>query len=115
MNDTVYLSKKHFDEIFEKYLKNNCDKISLDLIESFIDKNWNWQYISKNPNLTIDFVEKYIFKPLNWNWNTGKWMSRPSFNTSLSSPSKFGTNDWHIFNRSNLLNPGGGTNPNINL
>ena len=40
------LSKK-FEEFFKKHL----------------NKLWDWYYLSRNPNITIEFVEQYINKP----------------------------------------------------
>ena len=31
----------------------------MDIIEKYPDKPWNWEFISKNPNITIDIIEKY--------------------------------------------------------
>jgi hypothetical protein len=36
------------------------------LLEKYPDKPWNWGFISKNPNLTIEFVENNPDKP--WDW-----------------------------------------------
>jgi hypothetical protein len=30
------------------------------------NKPWDWQYISENPNLTMEIIEKYPNKP--WDW-----------------------------------------------
>ena len=40
--------------------------ITIDDIESNPNKPWEWGWISCNPNLTVDFIEKYADKP--WNW-----------------------------------------------
>ena len=32
-----------------------------DFIEKYIDKGWNWGYLSKNPNITLEFIERYIY------------------------------------------------------
>ena len=34
----------------------------MEIIEKYPNKPWNWDYISKNPNITIEFIEKYIDK-----------------------------------------------------
>jgi DNA-dependent RNA polymerase auxiliary subunit epsilon len=36
------------------------------LLEKYPDKPWNWRWISKNPNLTMEFIEKNPDKP--WDW-----------------------------------------------
>ena len=38
-------------------------------MKSILDKPWDWRYISKNPNITMEIIEKYPDKP--WNWNGG--------------------------------------------
>ena len=38
------------------------------LIYKYPDKLWNWQWLSENPNITMDFVERHLDKPWNWNW-----------------------------------------------
>ena len=36
------------------------------LLIEFPNKDWNWEAVSLNPNLTFEFVKKHIDKP--WNW-----------------------------------------------
>jgi hypothetical protein len=31
----------------------------MNIIEKFLDKPWNWNGTSYNPNITIEFIEKY--------------------------------------------------------
>ena len=41
--------------------------ISIEFIETYTDKPWCWKYgVSDNPNLTMDFIEKFIDKQ--WDW-----------------------------------------------
>ena len=48
------------DNIYEsKYYYGNYKKYS--------DKPWDWDWISSNPNITMEIIEKYPDKP--WNWN----------------------------------------------
>jgi hypothetical protein len=39
----------------------------MDMIEKNPDKPWDWEYISCNPNLTMEMIEKNPDKP--WDWN----------------------------------------------
>ena len=32
--------------------------ITMEIIEKNIDKEWNWFYMSLNPNLTLQFIDK---------------------------------------------------------
>ena len=47
--------------VLGSYIKN-CN-LKTDIIEENISKSWNWNHISYNPNLTMEFIEKYIDKP----------------------------------------------------
>ena len=38
------------------------------LIEKYPEKPWNWDGISRNPNITMEFIEKYPDKQWNWKW-----------------------------------------------
>jgi hypothetical protein len=40
--------------------------ITMDIVEANPDKPWSWNYLSKNPNITMDIVESNLDKP--WNW-----------------------------------------------
>ena len=39
----------------------------MDIIENNPDKPWNWEWISQNPNITIEDFKKHPDKP--WNWD----------------------------------------------
>ena len=41
--------------------------ITIDIIDKYPDKSWNWDGISCNPNITMDIIEKYPNKP--WSWD----------------------------------------------
>ena len=38
------------------------------ILLKFPDKPWYWRYISKNPNLTMEFIEAHHEKSWNWGW-----------------------------------------------
>ena len=40
--------------------------ITMEIVEKYPDKPWNWYRISCNPNITMEIVEKYPDKP--WDW-----------------------------------------------
>ena len=42
--------------------------ITMDIIEKYPDKPWDWARISLNPSITMDIIEKYPDKPWNWKW-----------------------------------------------
>ncbi len=37
-------------------------------VEDHLDKPWDWNKISRNPNLTMKFVEDHPNNPWNWYW-----------------------------------------------
>ena len=38
----------------------------MDIIESYLNKPWNWDWISMNSNITIEFIEAHPEKE--WDW-----------------------------------------------
>ena len=38
----------------------------MEIVEKYPDKDWDWDNISGNPNITMGFIEKYSDKP--WKW-----------------------------------------------
>lgn len=48
--------------------------ITLEFIEKYIDKEWDWREISMLPILTKEFIEKYPNKP--WDWDGITWNSK---------------------------------------
>ncbi len=42
-----------------------------DLIQEFPDKEWNWTYVSKNPNITWEIIRDNLDNPkCHWNWHS---------------------------------------------
>ena len=48
----------------EQRAKNIVFERLMKLIEKYQDKEWEWEYISSNINLTIEMINKP------WNWNS---------------------------------------------
>ena len=42
--------------------------ITMDIIRENPDKPWNWEWISWNPNITFDIIREKPDKPWNWEW-----------------------------------------------
>ena len=42
--------------------------ITMDIIRENPDKPWNWYCISQNPNITWDFIIENLDKSFNWRW-----------------------------------------------
>ena len=55
----TYITNKLGEEFmqFIKYINNNSDDP---------DKPWGWEYVSYNPNLTMEFLSDNLDKP--WYW-----------------------------------------------
>ena len=45
--------------------------ITMEMIEKYPNKDWNWSYLSWNRNITMEFIEKYPSKP--WDWDYISW------------------------------------------
>ena len=37
--------------------------LTMDIIEKYPNKRWEWYELSRNPNITMDIIEKYPDKP----------------------------------------------------
>ena len=69
------MDKLELIKLIEKYPEKNWDwnnissnpNLPIDYIEKHPEKDWNWDYISFNPNFTMEDIEKYSEKP--WNWS----------------------------------------------
>ena len=61
--------------LFEKYTEKPWEwewislnpNLTMEIIEKYPDKPWKWEWISSNPNITMEMIEKYPDKP--WNWD----------------------------------------------
>jgi hypothetical protein len=65
INETYFLELKDVIEINWENLSRNKN-ISLEFIEKNLNFPWNWKAVSLNPNLTLSFVVKY--KNFDWDW-----------------------------------------------
>jgi hypothetical protein len=43
----------------------------MEIIRANPDKPWNWDYVSRNPNLTMDIIKEFPNVP--WNWRAISW------------------------------------------
>ena len=48
--------------------KENIGKRFLEFINANPDKPWDWRWISKNPNLTMETINANPDKPWDWQW-----------------------------------------------
>jgi hypothetical protein len=43
----------------DPYIRSLIGEQLITFIHTYPDKDWNWNAISSNPNITIEFIEKY--------------------------------------------------------
>ena len=41
--------------------------LTMEIVDEYPDKDWDWHMISKNKNITFKMIEKYPNKP--WDWS----------------------------------------------
>ena len=58
--------KAHPDKNWDWYFISQNPNITMEMIEAHFDKPWEWEYVSSNQNLTMDFVEAHLDE--SWNW-----------------------------------------------
>ena len=49
--------------------------VTMEYVEKHLEKPWDWEWVSYNPNLTFEYVEKHLDK--DWDW---KCLSKNLFN-----------------------------------
>ena len=42
--------------------------ITMEFIEKYPNKSWNWEHISANPNITMEIIKKHPDKPWKWEY-----------------------------------------------
>ena len=50
-----------------EYISYNPN-ITIEIIENNPEKPWDWYGISQNPNITMEMIDKYPDKPWDWNY-----------------------------------------------
>ena len=48
-------------------ISSNLKNITIEMIEEYSNKPWDWRAMSWNKNITLDIINKYPNKP--WNWD----------------------------------------------
>ena len=67
-NITMEIIEKYPDKPWNWICISYNPNMTMEIIERYPNKPWNWQNISQNPNITMEMIEKYPDKPWNWNW-----------------------------------------------
>ncbi len=83
---SVCLVSKQFYNIINKLFPGG-DKFAnhlLTLLKLFPDENWDYQRMSKNPNITIEYIKANLYK--NWNFKQLTQNSRFTLNDVLNNP-----------------------------
>jgi hypothetical protein len=65
--------------------------LSLEWIEKYPNKPWDWRVLSRNHNLTLEWIEKYPDKP--WDWNCFGLSDNPSI--TLEWLEKYPDKPWY--------------------
>ena len=66
MNELIQLLEKFPDKEWNWDELSYNPNITIEIVEKYPDKEWNWTEISNNIKLTIEFIEKFHEKPLDW-------------------------------------------------
>ena len=67
-NITMDFIEKYSNKPWDwKFISCNPN-ITMEIIEKYPNKDWNWSYLSGNPNITMEIIEKYPDKPWSWRW-----------------------------------------------
>lgn len=69
MNDSVTINilEQYIDKPWNWIVLSTKKWITMAFIERYINKPWDWAKLSKNKNITLDFILLHSDKP--WNWN----------------------------------------------
>ena len=59
--------EKNLDKHWNWDCISSNPNIIMEIIEKYPNKSWNWYSISYNPNITMEIIENNPDKP--WNWN----------------------------------------------
>ena len=94
--------------------------VTIDIIDKYPNKPWNWDYISCNPNIIMDMIEKYPDKPWNWHYISSnrnitmdfinKYPNKP---LTLEDVAHFATNNNAFWIINHPLCPNGLSEPEI--
>ena len=69
-----------------QYLSDNPN-LSMDFLSQHIDQQWDWDYLSNHPNITMDFVEKNIKQ--GWNlYNLARRLDEFRVEIALCNPAR---------------------------
>ena len=63
-NPTVYDGSGYHEKVWKTLSMSK--KITIEVIDRYIDFAWNWEELSKRPDITIECIEKHKKKP--WCW-----------------------------------------------
>ena len=64
---------------FWEYISDNEKKVNIETIKKYRNKPWNWNFLSRNPNITIEIISEYSDMP----WELLHFMHNPNFRIDL--------------------------------
>jgi hypothetical protein len=100
-SSTIILPLKNIEDSYIKIANKSWDDNYINFIQSLLVDYWNWNWLSSNPNITMDMVLSYPKLP--WNWHDLSTNPNITMDMVLSHPEL----PWNWFGLS--------SNPNITL
>ena len=64
----MVISRKKRTSLFRQLVEKEWSEYFWEFVLKYTDK-LDWDYISRNPNISMDIIEKYPDKPWVWNWS----------------------------------------------
>ena len=65
-HNNYHTSDSYSNAIYKSLPFMISETITIHLIESHLNYNWNWYYLTKNKNITLAFIQSNLQKP--WDW-----------------------------------------------
>jgi hypothetical protein len=95
----LYVISTRFQEFFEKYLDKPWDwywlsqnpNVTLEWFEKYPNKPWDWYWLSRNPNVTLEWVEKYPDQL--WDW----FLLSLNSNVTMEMVEKYPDQPWNWY------------------
>ena len=66
LENLSYLPEHLIEEILQEAFTEKNELIRI--LEAFPEKPWNWEKLSRNPNITMEFVSHHLDKPWIWKY-----------------------------------------------
>ena len=111
-NITMDMVNAYPDKPWDWYGLSRNPNITMDFIETKSDKPWDWDGLSRNPNITMDFIEANLDKP--WDWeelaSNNKYITMKFLEDNNEKFKKGEEEDWEWYERISIAYC---TNPHV--